>query len=92
MRCANRDEALADYIEAAVKPRLRGQIFGSIMPQEMARPISYAYHSFILEAFVRLAMQADRLLVDLWSYGADSGNSMLVRPCSHHAAPVATVH
>eukprot|EP00892_Ulva_mutabilis_P005950 jgi/Ulvmu1/3727/UM172_0005.1 len=77
LKFLGRDEAVVEYLEAAAKPRMRGQIFGSMMPAEMARPISYAYHNFELEAYVRLAMQADRVLLNLWSFGSESGNSVL---------------
>jgi Alginate lyase len=42
------------------------------------RPKSYAYHDFELEAYVRLALQAEQVNVDLWTFQAESYNSILV--------------
>jgi hypothetical protein len=56
------------------------------MPAEMIRTISYSYHGFILEAYIRLAMQAEKLGVDLWRFNEETGNSILVRsgPLARH--------
>lgn len=75
-----REDDAKEFITNVVKPRLRSQIVGSVMPTEMTRPKSYSYHSFILEGYVQLAMMAEKVGVNLWDVGADTGNSMLVRP------------
>eukprot|EP00892_Ulva_mutabilis_P005427 jgi/Ulvmu1/3256/UM151_0004.1 len=71
-----REDALA-FIENVVTPRLRAQITGSVMATEMARPKSYSYHSFTLEGYVQLAVLSEKLGVNLWDLGADTGNSIL---------------
>lgn len=72
---------MLEYLDAAATPRMRGQIHGSVMPAALGQPQSFSLENAALQAFVRLAMQAERLLVDLWRVGADTGNSLLVR---HH--------
>jgi hypothetical protein len=76
-RC--RYEQAAFYIETAVKTRIQSQIFSSMLPTEVIRPKSYAYVDFTLEGLVRLAMQAERLGIDLWNFNSEAHNSILVR-------------
>lgn len=68
------------FIKNVVQPRIRAQIAGSVMATEMTRPKSYSYHSFILEAYVQLAMMSNRFGIDIWDMSAENGNSILVRP------------
>ena len=37
-----------------------------------------AYHNFELEAYVRLALQAEQVNIDLWTFQAEEYNSILV--------------
>lgn len=62
------------------------QIRGSMLPNELVRPKSYAYHNFELEAYVRLALQAEKVNVDLWNFQAEEYNSILVRLHDYFAA------
>lgn len=78
-RVCRREDAIT-YINDIVIPRLRVQIAGSVMPTEMVRPKSYSYHGFTLQGYLELASLADKVGINLWDIGADSGNSMLVRP------------
>jgi Alginate lyase len=64
--------------------RARLQVHGSMLPNELIRPKSYAYHNFELEGYVRLALQAEQLGIDLWNFQASKYNSVLVRPFSLH--------
>jgi Alginate lyase len=82
-----RDADAAAYAQAAVKRRLRAQIAGALMPAELVRPKSYAYHSFTLEIYARLALHAGKLGVDLWRFNAEEGNSILVRSARHECVP-----
>lgn len=88
--CRYKQAAL--YIEVAVKTRIRSQIFGSMLPTEVVRPNGYAYMDFTLEGLVRLAMQAERLGIDLWNYNSEARNSILVRLAwsvfAQHRAPL----
>lgn len=56
-----------------------------MLPNELVRPKSYAYHNFELEAYVRLALQAEQLNVDLWTFRAEEYNSILVCPSLMHS-------
>lgn len=74
---------MIEYLHDAAMPRLRSQIYGSVVPRELALPASFAGENFALAAFARLALQAARVDVDLWSFGSETGNSILVRRDLH---------
>lgn len=62
----------------AIKKEPPVQVHGSMLPNELVRPKSYAYFNFELEAYVRLALLAQQLNVHLWNYRAEEYNSILV--------------
>jgi hypothetical protein len=88
LKALHREPDVKHYLNTVVKERLRMQIVGAMLPQELVRPKSYGYANFQLEGYVRLGLIADSVGVDLWTVHADEGNSILVRrarTCTMHA-------
>jgi hypothetical protein len=79
LRFLGRREEAKHHVNTVARERLKMQIKGAMLPQELIRPKSYAYVDFELEAYVRLALQAEALGEDLWNAQSFHFNSILVR-------------
>ena len=68
------------YLDRQITERLRVQMRGGMLPNEMMRPTSLFYVNFVAEGLVRLAAQAEVQGVDLWTRWSERGDSVLVPP------------
>ena len=76
---ARRSDELRQYLLDLVEPRMRLQMRGGVLPNEMHRPTSLFYVSYGTEGMVRMAAFAQLEGIDYWHWRPDSGSSVLVR-------------
>ena len=78
-RAVCRSDEVRRYLRDLVEPRLRIQVRGGMLPNELMRPTSLFYVNFVAEGLVRLAALAQLEGVDYWRWDVEKGNSALVR-------------